>query len=169
MKKILFALLLTLLAFGVNHAHSQKANASITTAFSPAEARKNISIKAVRDFRKQFGSPANETWSTTSDGGFVASFEENGVKHLQFYRSSGGADFHETMYDASHLSKAISSEVNANYEEYEISGVAEIESPRAHLYFINIHNKDNTRFKVLQYLDNELTVVKELENKDGKE
>ncbi|RFM25838.1 hypothetical protein [Deminuibacter soli] len=162
MKQNLIILLLALLLAGAEKASAQ--TATIVSSVLPAEVRKTVNIKAVRDFRKQSGSPADENWSITSDGGWVASFEANNVKHMQFYTAGGVWQCHELVYTEEHLPYNVAEDIRRNFDEYKINNIAELELPTDHVYFINIHNKDNTRFKTIQWHNGDWQVTKAFEN-----
>lgn len=159
--------LLTTAAAGFT-TQGQTAQVSTASAGEPAltvATRKAVHIKAVRDFSKKYPATNAASWYSTDNGGFIATFEQDKVKHILCYDKYGHWLSDEHIYDASLLNESIKKQVLSYYEEYVINNVVELKTPMGHVYLINIQNKDKTRSKTIRRTDDgEMELMTDLTN-----
>ncbi len=134
-------------------------NETITNAAT----RKEINIKAVRDFVKSFP-VTNESWYKLKDG-YMARFSMDDVQYKVYYNATGMRIGILQLYKESHLSQEILLVVKPVYWDYTIYNVAEINYINKTVYFIYLKNK--AMYKTLRIYDGEMEVINEFVNADA--
>ena len=144
--------------------HPKKAQLTLppgtNEAITNAATRKEINIKAVRDFVKNFP-VTNESWYKLKDG-FMARFMLYDIQYKVYYNTAGVRVCVLQLYKESHLSQDILLLVKPTYWDYTIYNVAEVNYLTKTVYFIYL--KNNSMYKTLRIVNGEMEVVNEFLN-----
>jgi len=147
MKKILSALVLLTTGY---YAFPQNLKSSLISgnpeiSVSPAVSKtaeptsttylNNISIKAVRDFKKTFKNITNENWYTMPDG-YRVNFTDEGMRSRLDYDKKGNWLHSIRYYDEKKLSAELRRLIVSSYLDYNIRSVEEVKSPRNTIFYI---------------------------------
>jgi hypothetical protein len=123
------------------------------------ENMKDITIKAVREFIKKFGSVQNVTWHK-NDGGFVAEFMNDSVQTMVGYKSDGSWNYILKRYAEKKMSRDLRRLVKSTFFDYAIMEVTEITLPYSEdniIYRVMIKNEDN--FKILRIYNGDMEIA----------
>ncbi len=103
--------------------------------------RNQISTKAMRNFKKTYGEEVKEMWSLIPGGGFLTTFEVDGLTNYVYYSRSGQWSYTIRNYDEEKLLPEIRSLAKSTYYEYTFTLISEIECPLGLFYIIHMENK----------------------------
>jgi len=124
------------------------------------ENMKDISIRAVREFIKKFGSAENATWHKTNDRGYVAEFMNDSVQTMVAYKDDGSWNYILKRYAEKKMSPDLRRLVKSTFFDYAIKEVIEITLPHSEDNIINrvlIKNEDN--FKILRIYNGDMEIA----------
>lgn len=182
MKKIFLAFTATsallLAAFTTAHTQERDAVASAKTGKSSAELlafksssasdatasakASKMAARAVKNFQKSFKNVENADWLVAEDGGFIASFNEEGIKNTVVYDDHGHWMHSIKRYSEKQLPKSIVQAVKSNYYEYDIICGEEIDV-NSHVVFL-VHIKTEHNAKTIRIADDDMEVIEDLTN-----
>jgi hypothetical protein len=117
--------------------------ATLTTA--PGEAAKaeadikDINVRAVKSFNKQYKDARNVKWSN-ADKTIMAYFENDGVQNRVIYLKNGRWLHTLLSYGPARLPESVRDIVESNFRNYNIGWITEVQGPENVIYFVNIEN-----------------------------
>ena len=113
----------------------------------------SISTKAVKDFTRNFKKAGHADWFIIKYG-YLAEFEENGIKTKVYYNPKGAWIGNIRSYGEDKLPRNIRHFVRSTYYDYKINYVQEVTVDRNTAYLVKI--EDGTFFKTLRIQDGEM-------------
>ena len=113
----------------------------------------DVSIKAMRDFVKNFKHVENEKWYKISDG-FVASFTQDGVQTKVFYDKKGGRHCMLSAFSESQVPNEIKNLIKSKYRDYNIIVAYEIKLGDDRSYIAKIETA--IALKIIQLSNGEI-------------
>ena len=118
-----------------------------------------INNRAIKDFKKSFKSPSEESWYNLDDGGFLVKFNLNGIKNRADYDKKGNWICTTRYYSEKELPKDVRAQVKSVYYDFSITTVEEITFPE-HLVYI-VHMQDETKWMNIRICDGEMDIMLE--------
>ncbi len=178
MKKILFVFAAGIVAMTVkNEANAQQSKNDIAVLEHPKEIiemyksitgetnntlyKNDISINAVRDFKKLYKTVTDEKWYKTKDG-FTALFTLDDVRNSIFYSKNGSWLGSLKSYNENKLDQDIRDIVKSKYYDYKITYVNEAETQQSDgmpTYVINLQGEHN--IKIVRVNNGEMSLYQE--------
>lgn len=116
------------------------------------EATASINSKAVKNFSKNYNN--NAAWIEIT-GGYVASFNENGIKTKVYYDKKGRLIGQIKSYGEDKLPQDIRHQVRSTYYDFQINYVNELTALNTTVYLVKI--EDKTSFKTIRVAEGEMT------------
>lgn len=107
--------------------------------FSPAIPSTEIKKSVLKDFKRTYGNIQSARWFKTVKG-YGVSFKQTGISTTVFYTSSGAVDSRVNYYFEDRLPSHVRSVIGANFFDYSISHVAEVQKGDVTAYVIKIQN-----------------------------
>ena len=127
-----------------------------------------VNSKALKNFSSHYASATNVQWSNLEKNGSVCHFYLKGILNKAFYNSAGVWTGTITTYEEVLLPDNIKAIVDANYPEYVISLVNEINKPHYQSVFV-IELQSLKFIKEIRITqDGELDVMQEFEKQNPK-
>jgi len=120
-----------------------------------------LSIKAYRNFEKNYAAIDKETWIKIPAGTMVT-FVDNGVFYKLFYNTKGTFVYSYKFYDEKNCSAELIKMIQHSYPQYKIVNIVELFQNNKLLYGINISNGDST--KSLEMDNGETKLLSEFSN-----
>ena len=130
----------------VNHASTNQGNTV------------NITTRVLKDFNKIFKGADKVDWSGIKHG-FLAKFENNGVKTRAYYDMKGRLSATITTYGEDKLPKEIRKQVRSTYYDYSIYLVNEVTVGDKTAYLVSI--QDEETIKTIRVMDDEMDVYED--------
>lgn len=132
-----------------------------TSAMHFEDARANhVNIKAVRNFAKTFKTINNNKWVACEDGGFVSSFDVNGINTAVGYDRKGNHVYTIRSYGEDKMSFDIRDMVKRQYYDASIALVKEVETDNGLVIYVHMQDKDS--WKIVRIADGEMLLVEKL-------
>jgi hypothetical protein len=122
----------------------------------PPVLRNEISIHAVRHFRKFFPAVESEKWYPIVNG-FMAKYKKDDVGVRVDYDKRGKWLYTIRYYTESKLPKDVRKMVRSTWYDYAISSVEEIERENQLIYILHIHEGED--WKMIQVCNGEMAEV----------
>ncbi|HKZ65937.1 MAG TPA: hypothetical protein VJ111_06270 [Chitinophagaceae bacterium] len=119
---------------------------------------REISIKAVRNFTKEYKNVSNVKWFQSA-GGFVVYFNMDGIKTKVYYNNKGNYECEVRNYYEDRLPVEVRHLVRSNYYDFSIHSVTEISAKNKIAYVVKLESK--TAWKAIKVVDNEIEVTQE--------
>ena len=119
----------------------------------------NVNIKVMRSFNQSYGEQQSVKWYRSARG-FIAAFENDGVKNLVHYNANGTEESKMTSYFEKNLSPEIRHLVKSNFYDYTILYVNEVKKNDATAFYVKM--QDSTKIKTIKIVDGEWEVVEDL-------
>ncbi|MEP6512751.1 MAG: hypothetical protein ABJA79_02695 [Parafilimonas sp.] len=169
MKQIILAAFISAIT-AANAAHAQtdknslaknkeQSSASVSGANDASNSNANaISIKAVRNFKKEFKSVSDAQWSKVLHG-FMAEYKTGGIATRSMFAENGNLNYTIRHYYEKNLPYEVRANVRSTYWDYSILGVDEIKVPGNDnlIYLVLIQNE--TRIKRVRVSDGEMEEI----------
>jgi hypothetical protein len=127
-------------------------------AVKSGSATKDIPVRAIRNFNRDYGSANNVKWHS-SEKTNVASFNQNGISNTVVYLKNGRWLHTLLNYDETNLPEGVRSIIKENFRNYEITWVTEVHEANKVMYFVNIQN--DRRFKQVYVCNDEFGIYKD--------
>ena len=86
----------------------------------------SVNIRVIRNFKKEFTSVENETWSMMRNSCYIVRFKKDNVFYRVEYNQKGHWLSTTKFYSPEHLSAAVTQAVMGTYHDYKIFSVAEV-------------------------------------------
>jgi DNA-dependent RNA polymerase auxiliary subunit epsilon len=141
---------------------AQETSPAITSSLKAADMRpgylNDISIRAVRDFEKQYKNVSEVKWFVV-DEGFIVYCNEGDNRLKVFYGPKGNFKCTVRNYTEAFLPKDVRHLVKSNYYDFNIFYVTEISSAEQKVYIIKLESK--TAWNDVKVVDGEIVSVKE--------
>jgi len=173
MKKIInYRLFPMIMGFTITMmASAQQASADKTTAskdavtyinpdeFSPTIPNTEIKKSVLKDFKRSYGENNSARWFKTSKG-YGVSFKQSGMSTTIFYTANGAVDSKVNYYFEDRLPAYVRSLIGANFLDYSITHVAEVNKNDVTAYVVKIQNEKYV--KAVRVIDGEWEVIESL-------
>jgi len=104
-----------------------------------------VNTRAIKNFQKAFHDVKNESWSGTSDGGYVAQFTSNFIKTVAAYNSRGVWQYTMRYYDEKKLPRDVKSTVKSTYYDYDILGGIEVLFEDQDVYLVYLQDEESEK------------------------
>ena len=127
--------------------------------FSPAIPSTEIKKSVLKDFKRTYGNIQSARWFKTSNG-YGVSFQQAGISTRVFYTGNGAVDARIKYYFEDGLPSHVRSVVGANFYDYSISHVAEVQKGDVTAYVIKIQNSKYV--KSVKVIDGEWELIESL-------
>jgi hypothetical protein len=121
--------------------------------------RNDVSIRAQRNFMKQYKNVADARWVISGNGLLAAYFTEAGITCRRYYNRKGVYEYMIRYYKEDKLHRSIRHLVRSQYYDFTISQVTEVSRSGNVAYFIDL--EDKVSWKTIRVFDNEMEVVDE--------
>ena len=131
-----------------------------TARVSGPDTHMGISIKAIRDFKRQFKEVTGESWEAIPDG-FVSTFKQDGITNRIYYNKAGNWQFTVKEAGQDLLPHALRASVRSEYYDYTITCVHEIQSSGNITYVVNVEDKKTSK-KIRISQDREFEIIEDL-------
>lgn len=118
--------------------------------------RNEISIKAVRHFKKFFPTIQDEKWYVITNG-YMVKYKEGDVNTRVDYDLKGNWSYTIRYITESKLPKDVRKLVRSTWYDYAISSIEEIQVDHNFIYIVHIHEGDD--WKMIRVADGEATEV----------
>lgn len=112
----------------------------------------NINSKAVKNFSKSYKN--NAAWFEITDG-YMAVFNEGGIKTKVYYDKKGRLIGQIRSYEEDKLPRDIRHQVRSKYYDFHINYVNELTALKTTVYLVKI--EDERSFKTIRVADGEMT------------
>lgn len=119
---------------------------------------RDISIKAVRNFIKEYKNVSNVKWFESEDG-FVVYFNMDGIKTKVYYDKKGNYECKVRNYYENRLLSEVRHLVKSNYYDFSIYCVVEISANDKTAYVVKLESK--TSWKTIKIVNNEMEVTQD--------
>jgi hypothetical protein len=136
-------------------------NEALTQPVIPSENKTaNINPRALRDFNKSFKDTDAEKadWRQIKDG-FIAEFENNGVKTKVYYNRKGSWCSTLLTYDQYKLPEDVRRMVRINYYDYEIYVAYEVHIEDKTIYLVKIQDRET--LKTIRIIDGDMDLYED--------
>jgi len=130
----------------------------IETAIARFDPDFAINTKLMRNFRKDFPKAKDATWYTLKDG-YVATFDDGGMKHMAGYDLSGKWQYSIISYGVKNLPESVRSRVRSVYYDYTISFVQEITVHGQTIFLVHI--EDEHTLKTVRVMEDGMDTIEE--------
>jgi hypothetical protein len=117
-----------------------------------------ISIKAVRNFTKDYKNVSDVKWFQSEDG-VVVYFNMDGIKNKVYYNKKGNYECKVRNYYEDRLPVEVRHLVKSNYYDFSIYCVIEICAKDKTAYVVKLENK--TSWKTIKVVNNEMEVTQD--------
>ena len=134
-------------------------NSDNPSHYKNSMAMNQISIKAIRDFKKTYENINNEKWYLEAYG-FCAVFFEGDIRNDVNYSDNGHWLYSMKQYDETKLCRDIRNQIKTIYYDYAIQWVHEIILPKKTVYFVLI--EDKTTLKNIRICEDELEIIEDI-------
>jgi len=118
----------------------------------------NVNSKALRHFTKAYQNPSEVKWVKLTTG-FRVHFVSNGIDTRTYYNKRGACEAIVRYYYEKDMSANIRHQVKTIYYDFKIFLITEITADHKTAYLIKI--EDNTSWKTVKIVDNEMEVIEE--------
>lgn len=118
--------------------------------------RNEISIRAVRHFKKNFPAIQDEKWFVITNG-YMVKYKDGDVSTRVDYDLQGNWSYTIRYLTESKLPKEVRKLVRSTWYDYAISSVEEIQVDRDCIYIVHIHEGDD--WKMIKVADGEATEI----------
>src|SRR5689334_15708909 len=118
--------------------------------------RNEISIKAVRHFKKFFPNVQDEKWYVITNG-YMVKYKDGDVNTRVDYDLQGKWTYTIRYLTEKKLPKDVRKLVRSTWYDYAISSIEEIEVERDYIYIVHIHEGDD--WKMIRVADGEATEI----------
>jgi hypothetical protein len=130
---------------------------SLSTA-RPVDAAVSGSVKAMRNFKKEFPKIEGQPWSSVKDG-WVANFSQHETSTRVFYDQRGNWEYTINYYGEQQMPRNIRAEVKSIYYDYSITGVEEVHVRDQVVYFV--HMQDEKTLKMVRVTDDGVDLMED--------
>jgi hypothetical protein len=127
---------------------------------NPGNAAVSINSKAVKDFTKTYKNAGDARWFVITDG-FLAEFNQDGIKTKVFYDRKGRCAGSLRSYQEDQMPRDIRHQVKSHYYDFNIYYVQEVTVADKIAYLVKI--EDKTSLKTIRVLDGEMTEIEAFE------
>jgi hypothetical protein len=97
--------------------------------------------RAVNNFKKEFSTAENASWTTMPDG-FMTKFNQNSIKYRVGYNQKGNWQNTVRIYGVENLPASVKKTIDKVYDGYTIILVEEITTREGTVYIVHIENKE---------------------------
>jgi hypothetical protein len=120
-----------------------------------------VHAKARRNFNKTYKNATNIKWSQFNNGTTQVYCVNDGIQTTIFYNKSGLREGMLRYYGESRLPLWVQNKIKSNYLNFSIFQTVEVTVGHTTAWFVII--QDDICWKTIRVVDNELTMVKELQ------
>ena len=132
----------------------------ISAANDLKELRRNdVSIRAQRNFLKEYKNVTDARWVISGNGLLAAYFTDEGIVTRRYYNRKGVYEYMIRYYNEDKLPQRVRHLVRSEYYDFSIFQVTEVSVDGNIAYIIDI--EDKASWKAIKVLDNEMEVVNE--------
>ena len=142
-----------------NTSGKASANAEAVNAAS-LTTKSKMAARAFKDFSRSFKNVSNASWEVTSEGAFVASFNDENSKTKAYYNPNGSFLCTISRYSENQMPAEIRHMVKSTYYDYAITTVEEVQYSSSHAY--RVHIDDGKHTKIIRVTDEGMDIVEEL-------
>lgn len=122
---------------------------------------KNVSFRAIKDFKGRFSAATEEKWYATPSG-YMTYFKLDGLGARVFYDKKGHWQASLTNFTEAGLPKDIRAIVKSTYYDYAITLVQKVETLSGGVFVVNLD--DNKSIKIVRInKDGEMDILQEFE------
>ena len=118
--------------------------------------RNEISIKAVRHFKKYYPTIQDEKWYVITNG-YMVKYKEGDVNTRVDYDPQGNWSYTIRYLTESKLPKDVRKLVRSTWYDYAIASIEEIQVDHNFIYIVHIHEGDD--WKMIRVADGEATEI----------
>lgn len=119
----------------------------------------DVNMRAVRDFKKSFGSATNVQWVRTENGTSVY-FTKDGKSMRSSYNVKGNREYTLKYYDESGMSRNLRHRVKSNYYDHNIVIVTEVARNNEVYYLVKMENAKE--YLTLRVTDDDMSVFEKI-------
>ena len=123
--------------------------------------KKNINIRAYKDFQVRYHKAENAMWYYDSKAGFECYFLQNSYGNRAIYDKKGRWQYSLIMYGEKNLPRDIRASVKSTYFDFDITLVEEIQMPKGIEYVIYLTDKSNIKILIVNN-ESEIQILQEL-------
>lgn len=121
----------------------------------------SIHAKALKHFTKTYKNATDIKWSGLNNGTAQVYCVNKGIQTTIFYNGSGHREGMLRYYGASKLPLRVQHKIRSNYQNFTIFQTIEVTIGKTIAWLVTI--QDATCWKTIRVMDNEMTLVKELQ------
>ena len=119
---------------------------------------KDINVRAVRSFSRQYKDARDVKWSN-ADKTITAYFKKDGIQNRVIYLKNGRWLHTLLSYEPARLSESVRDIIEANFRNYDITWITEVHTPGNVIHFVNIENENF--FKQVAVWDDKFNIYKD--------